>query len=179
MADTATDAVANTEVKTATDSTPTFITPAALLAHWQGHQRLTRRVIDVFPEDQLFSFMPAPPMRSFGALILEVINMVEPTLHGLMTGEWPELNWEAVHKQPQPSKTELLERWDKTAQVLRERWPEIPERRFHEVDTAFGMWKQPGADLVLYLIDNEIHHRAQGYVYLRLLSIEPPAFYER
>lgn len=165
--------------KTVTDTMTTFITPEALLAHWQGHQRLTRRVIDAFPEDKLFAFTPAPPMRSFGVLALEVINMVEPTLQGLKTGTWPELDWEAIRKQPQPSKKELLGRWDKTAQALRERWPDIAERRFHEVDTAFGMWTQPGADLVLYLIDNEIHHRAQGYVYLRLLGIEPPAFYER
>ncbi|MFD1732208.1 DinB family protein [Deinococcus malanensis] len=28
-------------------------------------------------------------------------------------------------------------------------------------------------------MENEIHHRGQGFVYLRLLGIEPPAFYER
>ena len=28
-------------------------------------------------------------------------------------------------------------------------------------------------------IDNEIHHRGQGYVYLRALGKEPPPFYER
>lgn len=33
-------------------ATPTvFITPEALLAHWQGHRRLTRRVIDAFPDE--------------------------------------------------------------------------------------------------------------------------------
>jgi len=34
---------------------PCFIPPAALLDHWQGHRRLTRRVIESFPEDRLFS----------------------------------------------------------------------------------------------------------------------------
>jgi uncharacterized damage-inducible protein DinB len=29
------------------------------------------------------------------------------------------------------------------------------------------------------VIDNEIHHRGQGYVYLRALGIEPPPFCER
>ena len=45
--------------------------------------------------------------------------------------------------------------------------------------TAFGQF--PGAlhDLILYVIDNEIHHRGQGYVYLRALGLEPPPFYER
>jgi len=32
---------------------------------------------------------------------------------------------------------------------------------------------------LLYWIDNEIHHRGQGYVYLRSLGIEPPPFWDR
>ena len=28
----------------------------SLLEHWQGHRRLTRRVIEAFPEDKLFSY---------------------------------------------------------------------------------------------------------------------------
>ncbi|HMV91072.1 MAG TPA: DinB family protein, partial [Cyclobacteriaceae bacterium] len=30
-----------------------------------------------------------------------------------------------------------------------------------------------------YFVDNEIHHRAQAYVYLRALGIEPPPFWDR
>jgi uncharacterized damage-inducible protein DinB len=37
----------------------------------------------------------------------------------------------------------------------------------------------PVYDLFFYLIDNEIHHRGQGYVYLRALDIEPPFFPDR
>jgi uncharacterized damage-inducible protein DinB len=37
----------------------------------------------------------------------------------------------------------------------------------------------PVHSLVMYVIDNEVHHRGQGYVYLRALGIEPPPFYER
>ncbi len=29
--------------------------PADLLEYWQGHRRLTRRVIEAFPDDQLFT----------------------------------------------------------------------------------------------------------------------------
>ena len=46
--------------------------------------------------------------------------------------------------------------------------------------TAFGQYTGTCChDLILYVIDNEIHHRGQGYVYLRALGIEPPPFYER
>ncbi|WP_448635563.1 hypothetical protein [Pedobacter panaciterrae] len=36
--------------------TPLFINSNALLDHWQGHRRLTRRVIEAFPEDKLFNY---------------------------------------------------------------------------------------------------------------------------
>jgi uncharacterized damage-inducible protein DinB len=32
---------------------------------------------------------------------------------------------------------------------------------------------------ILYVVDNEIHHRGQGYVYLCALGVEPPPFWER
>ncbi len=159
-----------------TTMTRTFITPEALLEHWEGHQRLTRRVLEAYPEDKLFSFTPASPIRSFGELMLEVIGMIEPTMRGLKTGEWDSYG---DSDAPNPSKTELLAKWDEAAKALHEGFPQIPEHRFHEVDTAFGQWTMPGFEMALYLIDNEIHHRSQGYVYLRLLGIQPPAFYER
>ena len=54
-----------------------FITPDALLAHWQGHRRLTRRVIDAFPDDKLFAFSVGG-MRPFGALAMEMATMAVP-----------------------------------------------------------------------------------------------------
>ena len=45
------------------------LTPQQLLEHWQGHRRLTRRVIEAFPEDQLFSFSIGG-MRTFGDTLL-------------------------------------------------------------------------------------------------------------
>ena len=155
-----------------------FLTPEALLEHWQGHRRLTRRTIEAFPEDGLFSFS-ADAMRPFGAMVLEVVWMVEPTLQGLLSGEWEMPDWSERQKQAPPSKSELLRLWDETDDYVLETWPRIPEARLHAVEAAFGLPPQPNRNLVLYLIDNEVHHRAQGFVYLRLLGLEPPAFWER
>ena len=33
-----------------------IISTKELLEHWQGHRRLTRRVIEIFPEDKLFTY---------------------------------------------------------------------------------------------------------------------------
>ena len=150
-----------------------FITPEALLAHWQGHRRLTRRVIEAFPEDQLFAFTVGG-MRSFGELAMEMNSMAEPMVLGTATGEW-NLSFD---REPRP-KAEILRKWDESTHRLNELWPQIPTERFGETMTAFGQYEGVVHDLLLYVIDNEIHHRGQGYVYLRALGIEPPPFYER
>jgi uncharacterized damage-inducible protein DinB len=154
------------------DSQP-FITPDALLAHWQGHRRLTRRVLDAFPEDKLFTFSVGG-MRPFGALAMEMLTMAVPMVQGAVSGEWAM----SGSRDPQP-KAELLRRWDDSTGQLSALWSQIPPARFQETITAFGQYTGVLHDLILYVIDNEIHHRGQGYVYLRALGIEPPPFYER
>ena len=68
-----------------TNISPVQVIPAdALLQHWQGHRRLTRRVIEAFPEDQLFSFSIGG-MRTFGAMSLELIGIAAPMVRGIMT----------------------------------------------------------------------------------------------
>ena len=149
------------------------ITPAALLGHWQGHRRLTRRVIEAFPEEQLFVHKLGG-MRSFGEMTMELLNMGAPMARGLATSEWA-TNWEG---EPKP-KAELLRDWDASTREIDELWSKIPADRLHEKITAFGQYEGIAHDLLLYVIDNEIHHRGQGYVYLRTLGIEPPPFWER
>jgi uncharacterized damage-inducible protein DinB len=154
-------------------SSPLFISSPALLAHWQGHRRLTRRVIDAFPEDKLLTHSVGG-MRPFGALALEFIGMAAPMLHGIVSSDW------SRYEPPSaPSKAEILRLWDETTAEIDRLWPQIPAERFQETMTAFGQWPGKVHELLLYVIDNEIHHRGQGYVYLRSLGIEPPPFYER
>jgi uncharacterized damage-inducible protein DinB len=69
--------------------------------------------------------------------------------------------------------------WDEATEKLNAIWPTIPAHRFAEVDKAFGQWENSGINTILYGIDNEIHHRGQGFVYLRALGLEPPSFWER
>ena len=154
-------------------SSPPFIAPDALLQHWQGHRRLTRRVIDAFPEDKLFDFSIGG-MRPFGALALEMLSMAVPMVRGAITGEWKS----DMSRDSRP-KQDILKAWDDSTRELDRLFPQIPPAKFQEHLTAFGQFPGILHTLILYVIDNEIHHRGQGYVYLRALGIEPPPFYER
>lgn len=157
----------------AADTPITIVTPTQFLESWQGHRALTRRTIDAFPDDRLFSHSVGD-MRPFSTMAAELIGMAVPTLNGIITGKW-----EQFAESKATTKTDLLKQWDDSTIRINSLWPKIPAARFQETDTAFGQWTMPIWDLLLYVRDNEIHHRGQGFVYLRTLGIEPPHFWER
>jgi uncharacterized damage-inducible protein DinB len=150
-----------------------FISTDALLDHWQGHRRLTRRLIEAFPADHLFTYA-VDGMRTFGEMTQELLAMAAPMAQGLATDDWEEFGVESVD-----SKEELLRLWDESTGEIDEFWARIPAQRFQETITSFGQYTGPAHWQVLYVIDNEVHHRGQGYAYLRALGVEPPPFYLR
>lgn len=169
--------MSNNDIFTATE---TVISPDAMLANWQGNRRLTRRVIEAFPEDKLFNYSLGG-MRPFSQLVLEMTDMASPGINGIVSGKWLSID-QMDHTKGAPgpaTKAAMLERWDEITEEIDRLWQEIPTGRFAEIDLAFGAYEGPIYGTLLYFIENEIHHRAQGYVYLRTLGIEPPAFYNR
>lgn len=148
------------------------ITHEQLRSHWQGHRALTRRVIEAFPEEHMFTY-GIGGMRPFGTLVGEMLRMGVPTLEGIVAGTWPTDDRRPITKDG------LLAAWDDDTARIDTLWPQIATGRLQEEDVAFGQWPGKTWWILMYVIDNEIHHRGQGYVYLRALGIEPPAFYER
>lgn len=166
------------EAATKKSTAPAFIRADALLEHWQGHRRLSRRVIEAFPADKLFTYSIGG-MRPFSELALEMIHTAAPGLRGIVVDRW--MTREEVNKSfPKPkSREELLQLWDRVTEQLNSLWPHLSEQRFNETVKVFGQYEGTVTWAILYFIDNEIHHRGQGYVYLRSLGIEPPFFWER
>ena len=166
---------------TADTPSSVFVMPLEeLFQHWQGHRRVTRRVIEAFPENE-FSRFSIGGMRPCSALALEMIGMAAAGIRGLARRDWAQVGELAHHSTAAapPTKAEILRRWDEVTDQINALWPQIPAHRFEETDTAFGQYEGRVAGLFLYWIDNEIHHRGQAYVYLRALGIEPPPFYDR
>ena len=152
-----------------------ILTADAFRTNWQGHRHLTRRIIEAFPVDQLFTFTAASPMRPFGELAWECLDVAEYTLNGLVTDAWPTPDMGGQNPQ---DKRALLAAWDALTERIDAELPTVPVHRYAEEKALF--WGTMTAfTAVIYAVDNEIHHRGQGYVYLRALGIEPPAFYDR
>jgi uncharacterized damage-inducible protein DinB len=156
----------------------TVLTSQIFLNHWQGHRGLTRRVIETFPEDKLFTYSIGG-MRPFAELAIEMLTMAGPGVRGLVYGKWD--SYEEVQKKLHAATTKaaLLKLWDEATDEINEYWPQITQERFQETVKVFGQYEGTVYWAAMYFMDNEIHHRGQGYVYLRGLGIEPPPFWDR
>lgn len=156
-------------------TTAEIISKEQLLNHWQGHRFVTRRVIEAFPEKDFFEFSIGG-MRPFSGLASELISIGVPALKSIISGE------EQVYTENGfllNTKAEYLQKWDKDTEEINALWAQIPEEDFGKMFNLFGQYEFPIYQNILYFIDNEIHHRGQGYVYLRALGIAPPFFWER
>jgi len=150
------------------------ISSGSLLEIWQGNRRLTRSVIEAFPEKELFEFSIGG-MRPFSELAKELLAIAVPGLTEIAGGDTGSLSEDLqVH-----SKAELLQLWDEATEGINGLWSRISPERFGETIRLFGQYENTVTDSILYFIENEIHHRGQGYVYLRALGIQPPFFWER
>jgi uncharacterized damage-inducible protein DinB len=155
---------------------PELLNPEGLLQILEGNRRLTVRVVEAFPEEALFSFKPVEPLRPFAEMVKEIIGIERAYVHGIATGEWVYKPVEGV-----TTKAALLNELHAVREYVREVWPRVTVERLlaAENDHFFVEMEQENIGRIFYALENEIHHRGQGYIYLRLLGIEPPAFYER
>lgn len=151
------------------------VSPEALLTVWQGNRRLTRRVIEAFPEKDLFEFSIGG-MRTFSELSKEFLAIAVPGLNEILGGEAKEFNDEFSNIT---TKEQLLNFWDDSTAEIDMLWEKIPADGFQNKVNLFGQYEGTVFEQITYFIENEIHHRGQGYVYLRALGIQPPFFWER
>ena len=160
----------NTESKPAS-----VIMPEELLKHWQGHRRLTRKLIEAFPEKEFFEYSIGG-MRPFAAMVKELLAIAVPGLVEIVGGEAKALNENASAAN---TKEDLLAQWDEATERLNHYFRQIPTERFGEQIVLFGQYPGTVVSSILYFIDNEIHHRGQAYVYMRSLGVEPHPFWDR
>lgn len=144
--------------------------------NWEGNWRLTVRTVEAFPEDELFGYTPIEPLRPFSAMVKEILNIERGYMRGIALDEWEFSDPLADIS----TKEALLKACEDVHEETRKLWDRVTEERLATVekDPFFGP-SMSHFERLLYALENEIHHRGQGFVYLRMLGIEPPAFYNR
>jgi uncharacterized damage-inducible protein DinB len=142
--------------------------------HFAGHRELTLKLVDAFPEEALSSHH-APEMRTFLDILKEIYQVEVYTMHGILSKEW----FYADIQVPFSTKTEIMAAFDALNTQTAAQWASITAERLNSVEKCLWMESASNTVRLMYMLDNEIHHRAQGYVYLRELGVTPPSFYER
>ncbi|MCU0636972.1 MAG: damage-inducible protein DinB [Gemmatimonadaceae bacterium] len=145
-----------------------------LLQHLQGHRRLTRRTIERFPAEAFETFSVGG-MRPFGVITRELLAMAGPFVKAFATDDWGQ--WD--EDRSPIARDAALAAWDENTAMIDEHWPGLVAKGFTRELTIFGQWPGTVQQHLFYVIDNEVHHRAQGFAYLRALGVEPPFFWER
>ena len=149
-----------------------LLTPEALLTNLKDVRALTRKVIEAFPEKDLFKFKIAN-LRPFSGMVEEFLMITNyiftQILHEKHTSFYTE-------GQFPTTKAEVLALWDRSTEILNREWQKVGDYTqpltIYQMTFSFSQW-------ILYAIENESHHRGQGYTYLRALGIEPPFFWGR
>ncbi|MEE9555492.1 MAG: DinB family protein [candidate division Zixibacteria bacterium] len=145
------------------------MTKAAILKYWENVRKLTLKMFDFFPEDR-FDFKPTETVRTVAEQFDHILVVELFTRIGILTGEWNATALEVDRNLDRAYlRNKLYNEHKKTMGMLRL----LPEGRFMRTyDTLFG--ELTGEVAIYEAIDEEIHHRGNLYVYLRMLGIEPP-----
>lgn len=145
------------------------MTKSIILKYWQNVRKLTMRLFDLFPEES-FGYRPVQTVRSVAEQFDHILVVELYTRIGIITGDW---NLAPFSTERDISRSNLRGRLHnehiKTIGMLRL----LPEGRFMRTyETPFGILT--GETVIMEAIDEEIHHRGNLYVYLRMLGTAPP-----
>lgn len=146
---------------------------------WEENRQLTDHVAHSLMEDAAIDQTVVPGMRPFRQLLLEIWGIEQVYLRGFAHEDW---RWEFLPKSYGACPIdEAMALGASIREETRRLWPAISvESLTTPRPTPFpGHPEGGGIDWLTYALENEIHHRGQGYVYLRLLGKEPPAFHVR
>ena len=152
-----------------------IITPTELVKHWEGHRKLTRKLIDAFPEKEFFEYSIGG-MRPAAQFVQEMMDVSTGGVREMAGGIAGDV---AGHAVKTTTIADALTQFDESTAELLENLAKIPVDKYHDRILSFGQYEGTIQENILYFLDNEIHHRGQAYVYLRSLGIEPPAFWDR
>ena len=145
-----------------------------LVEHLERYRAVTLQVLDMVEGADL-AWRPGPEQYSLGQQLLHIAQSEDLYVHGLFDGDW---NYDrARFPDPPPGREELRALFARVREQLRARLSDLAPAELGRIVTI------PGSSLehslrswLWFLIEHEIHHKAQIWVYLRLMGRTPPFY---
>jgi len=147
---------------------------AVLRDNFERFRGVTLQMLNLLPEEKL-SWRPAENLRSFAEQFLHIARVEDYHARGFFAGDWsPEhtkfpslpLSHEDLKRElvaPRPFLMQHLEALDVA------RLDSIPQVPNMPIPWSLRTW-------LWYLVNHEVHHKAQLALYMREIGIKPPFF---
>ena len=140
-----------------------------LRREWEGNRRLTLRVAHAFPDEELCRLVPVAPFRPFAAMVDEIARMESAYGRGLAEDRW---RWDPPDPPQTTDAAGAIAVLERATAYTQQAWSALPAEKLPRPR------KDPSPRLADLRVENGIPHRGHAYIHLRLLGIEPPAFWE-
>lgn len=145
-----------------------------LREHLERYRGVTLQTLDLVPEDKL-AWYPAIAQFSFGQQFFHIAQVEEFYSRGLFDADWDPKRLE--DPKGRPSREELRQKLEAARRFTLERLARLDEAQLEapvSVPNVPVEW--PLRSWLWYMVEHEIHHKAQLAVYLRQIGLTPPFF---
>lgn len=147
---------------------------STLREHLERYRGVTLQTVELVPDDKL-DWRPAEQSMSFAEQVLHIARVEQFYAQGFFGGVW---RLELFEESPGPLTKENLKKrlGEGHAYLLAQLDGLTPERlgEIFKVPDVPVDWPLRG--WLWYLLEHELHHKAQLAVYLRQLGVVPPFF---
>lgn len=155
------------------DALPVVPELVVLLEHLDRNRAVTLEVLRLIPEGMI-NWRPSDGLRSFGQHLVHVAKTEEFYIHGLFEGSWNSYN---VVEGGRPGRDVIRKRLRESRWSTLKKLREANKRDLWTVPSVPNLPVQwPVISWLWYLVEHEVHHKAQIFIYLREIGIEPPFF---
>lgn len=146
-----------------------------LTEHYERYRAVTLEHLARFNDDDL-AWRPRPDAFSCGQQFLHLIQTEDFYMHGLFDGDWvvERLRFPGTI----PGRSELREQFEAVRMLTRARFPTLTVERLSAIVPPIMnspiRWSL--RSWLWYVLEHEMHHKAQIAEYMRALAKTPPFF---
>jgi len=145
-----------------------------LREHLERYRGVTLQTLELVPEEKL-AWYPAIAQFSFGQQFFHIAQVEEFYAYGLFEADWDPGRLE--ESKMRPSREQLRQKLEAARRFTLDRLARLEAARLDAAVTVPNVpvtW--PLRSWLWYLVEHEIHHKAQLAVYLRQIGLTPPFF---
>jgi uncharacterized damage-inducible protein DinB len=142
--------------------------------HLERYRRVTLQTLDLVSDEKL-AWRPAAALRSFAEQFLHIAQTEDFYAHGLLMGDWSLERFQAPSHAM--TRERLIEQLAGTRAFTLDRLSRVEPEQLGEGMTVPGIpvtW--PLRSWLWYLVEHEVHHKAQLAFHLRQIGVTPPFF---